>query len=279
MLTALLFGCITTLSAIAYESGTTAQSLVLVRCLLFAIVVGALLRPLGRPLTLSRDGWQDSLRIAAPTAVMSLGYMASVAYIPVTLAAIIFFAFPLLVALFAAASGWERLSGWKALALLVAFGGLALALAPRLDALDWRGIVCAVLSGAAMAVVIAFSGPTVRRHDPLTFNVYVNLWMLAAVAAVFIPVGGLAWPTTAAGLAASAGVCLLYLSGFIAWFLALRLISPVRVASLFNLEPMVTIAVAYVVLGERLNTLQSLGVGLTLGAILSMTLFGRKPAA
>ena len=275
-MTPTFFGSITTLSKLSYDSGTTAQTLVLTRCVVFVVVIGVLLRLLDRPMSLPRDGFRGSLWIAAMTAVMSLGYLASVAYIPVTLSAIIFFAFPLLVALFAAITGRERLTPLKVVALCVAFAGLVLALGPNLDTLDIRGIACSVAGGTAMALIITFSGPVLQRHDPMTMNFYINLWMMIAVAIVFIFVGGLAWPATAGGVAAAMGVCALYVVGFTTWLLSLRLISPVRVASLFNLEPLITIAIAYVVLQERLTMIQSLGVALVLGAILTLTMFGHR---
>lgn len=227
-------------------------------------------------MTLSRDGLRGSLWIAATTIAMSLGYLASVAYIPVTLSAIIFFTFPLLVALFAAVTGRERLTPLKVVALSIAFAGLILALGPNLDTLDIRGIACSIAGGTAMALTITFSGPVLQRHDPMTMNVYINLWMMIAVAIAFYFAGGLAWPTTAGGFAASFGVCALYVVGFSTWLLSLRLISPVRVASLFNLEPLITIAVAYMVLQERLTMIQSAGVALVLGAMLTLTLFGHR---
>ncbi len=276
VLTPTFFGSITTLSKIAYASGTTAQTLVLVRCLVFVVAIGLLLKLLGRPMTLSRDGLRGSLWIAAATAVMSLGYLASVAYIPVTLSAIIFFTFPLLVALFAAITGRESLTPLKVLALCIAFAGLILALGPNLETLDIRGIACSAAGGAAMALTITFSGPVLQRHDPMTMNVYINLWMIIAIAIVFYFVGGLAWPTTTDGFAAAGGVCALYVVAFTTWLLSLRLISPVRVASIFNLEPLITIAVAYLVLQERLTVVQSVGVAFVLGAILTLTLFGHR---
>jgi drug/metabolite transporter (DMT)-like permease len=278
ILTPTFFGSITTLSKLAYDSGTTAQSLVLARCVIFVIVIGMLIKATRRPTILSASGLRGSLWIAASTAIMSLGYLGSVAYIPVTLSAIIFFTFPLLVALLAALSGRERLSLAKAAALLVAFGGLVLALGPHFDSLDIRGILCSAVAGTAMAVTIAFSGPVLQRHDPLTMNVYINLWMMLAVAVVFYFAGGLAWPTTVGGYAAAFGVCALYVLAFTCWLLSLRLISPVRVASLFNLEPLITIAVAYVVLDERLSAAQSVGVVLVLGAIMSLALATRRPS-
>ncbi|HEY7688393.1 MAG TPA: hypothetical protein VH835_06855, partial [Dongiaceae bacterium] len=90
------------MSKLAYDSGTTAQSLVLARCVIFVIVIGMLIKATRRPTILSAIGLRGSLWIAASTAIMSLGYLGSVAYIPVTLSAIIFFTFPLLVALLAA---------------------------------------------------------------------------------------------------------------------------------------------------------------------------------
>jgi drug/metabolite transporter (DMT)-like permease len=276
VMTPTFFGSITTLSKISYDSGTSAQTLVLVRCLVFVVAIGLLLKLLGRPLTLSRDGLRGSLWIAATTAVMSLGYLASVAFIPVTLSAIIFFTFPMLVAVFAAITGRESLSPLKVIALCVAFAGLVLALGPNLGTLDIRGIACSAAGGTGMALTITFSGPVLQRHDPMTMNAYINLWMMIAVAIIFYFVGGLAWPATAGGIAASMGVCGLYVVGFTTWLLSLRLISPVRVASLFNLEPLITIAIAYVVLQERLTTIQSLGVALVFGAILILTLFGHR---
>lgn len=276
ILTPTLFGSITTLSKIAYDSGTTAQSLVLARCVIFVLVIGFLVKATRRPTMLSPSGVRGSLWIAASTAIMSVGYLASVAYIPVTLSAIIFFTFPLMVALLAALSGRERLSPAKVAALAVAFGGLVLALGPHFDSLDIRGILCSVVAGTAMAVTIAFSGPVLQRHDPLTMNIYINLWMMLAVAVVFYFAGGLAWPTTVSGYAAAFGGCALYVLAFTSWLLSLRLISPVRVASLFNLEPLVTIAVAYVVLDERLSAVQSIGVVLVLGAVMSLALVTRR---
>jgi drug/metabolite transporter (DMT)-like permease len=275
-MTPTFFGSITTLSKLAYESGTTAQFLVLVRCIVFAVAIGFLLKVLGRPLTLSRDGLRGSLWIAAATAVMSLGYLGSVAYIPVTLSAIIFFTFPLLVALFAAVTGRERLTPLKAIALCIAFAGLVLALGPKFDTLDIRGIACSAIGGTAMALTITFSGPVLQRHDPMTMNVYINLWMSIAVGIVFYFAGGLASPTTASGFAASAGVCILYVVAFTTWLMSLRLVSPLRVASLFNLEPLITIAVAYLVLGERLTMIQSAGVVLVLSTIMALTFLGQR---
>ena len=45
-----------------------------------------------------------------------------------------------------------------------------------------------------------------------------------------------------------------------------------RLAALFNIEPLVTLFVAWLVLGERLSAVQLIGAALVLASILSMSL-------
>ena len=46
---------------------------------------------------------------------------------------------------------------------------------------------------------------------------------------------------------------------------------PVRLAVLFNIEPLVTLAVAWLLLGERLSAVQFIGAALVLASILSVS--------
>src|SRR3546814_9305247 len=67
---------------------------------------------------------------------ITIGYLSAVAYIPVSLAALVFYAYPVLVAGLLPLTGRGRV-GWTAgLAFIAAFAGLALALAPSFTTLD-----------------------------------------------------------------------------------------------------------------------------------------------
>jgi probable blue pigment (indigoidine) exporter len=63
---------------------------------------------------------------------------------------------------------------------------------------------------------------------------------------------------------------------FSAWLLSLRIVDPIRVAILFNIEPVVTITAAWIVLGERLGPIQLLGGLLVIAAIVAMTVLGAR---
>jgi drug/metabolite transporter (DMT)-like permease len=211
--------------------------------------------------------------------MVSLGYQGSVAFIPVGLAALIFYSFPLLVGIIAAISGRDRLTTTKTAALIVAFLGLGLCLGPDFATIDWRGIACASAAALAMSVTIAFGGEAMRGEDVLTMNFYTNLWMLIGLGGFVLVAGGFELPASRLGALGAAGVCIAYVFGYVAWFAASRLVPPVRLAAIFNIEPLATLIIAWLVLGEHLALLQIVGAALVLGSIIVVTRPGAPPRA
>src|SRR3546814_3423835 len=69
---------------------------------------------------------------------ITIGYLSAVAYIPVSLAALVFYAYPVLVAGLLPLTGRGGVGWTTAAAFLAAFAGLALALAPSFTTLDPR---------------------------------------------------------------------------------------------------------------------------------------------
>jgi drug/metabolite transporter (DMT)-like permease len=266
------FGFGTTCSRLAYEGGSAPLTVVFFRLLAFVVVVGLFLLAWRRGARLRRQAVVTTLWMAGALITVSLGYQGSVAFIPVSLAALLFYSFPLMVGVMAVAAGRERMTLLKAAALVACFVGLGLAMGAGFDALDWRGALCALAAALAMALVLTFGGEATRGEDLLTINFYTNVWMLLALGLVTIALGGPALPTTATGLAGLAGVCVVYVVAFLTWFFALGRVIPVRLAVLFNIEPLVTLIVASLVLGERLSPVQLAGAGLLFAAILSVTL-------
>jgi drug/metabolite transporter (DMT)-like permease len=267
---AIAFGFGTTFARLAYDGGSNPLSVVTLRFAAFVVVVGLILLALRRSFAVSGPAVRGTLWIAACLAAVSLGYQASVAFIPVSLAALVFYSFPLLVGLAAVAARRDRLNAAKTLALLAAFVGLALALGPGFSDLDWRGLALALLAALGMTLTLTFGGEAMRGEDPLVMAVFTNFWMLVGFAVVLALAGGLALPSTPAGAIGLAGNGLSYVLGYICWFAALGLVKPVRLAALFNIEPLVTLGVAAAILGERLSPLQLLGAALVLAAVMGI---------
>ena len=100
--------------------------------------------------------------------------------------------------------------------------------------------------------------------------------MLAALAILTAFVGGFDLPETRMGALGIVGVCLTYVIAYVCWYIALSLVKPVQLSILFNIEPVVTVLVAWLILGERLSALPLLGAALVLASVLSVSLSARR---
>lgn len=279
ILGATTFGLVTTQSRLAYDGGSNTLTVVLVRATAFTLLFGAFLLFRGQRARLTWSGFIATLWMAALLLVMSAGYLGAVAYIPVSLAALIFYTFPFYVAILASLTGREPMTRIKAAALVVAFAGLALALGPSFDVLNWRGIVCGVAGALGMGITVTFGGAVMRQHDALVVNTCTNAWAALGLGAYMVATGGFVLPATSLGWFGIVGATLCYLVAFSTWLLSLRLVDPIRVAILFNIEPVVTITAAWLVLGERLGPLQLLGGAIVIAAIVGMTALGPRRTA
>lgn len=267
------FGIASTFARFAYGSGATPLTLVTVRTVGFVLIIGGLILVLGQRFRLSRLGLRSIPFLAVAGFFMSIGYLSAVAYIPVSLAVLLLYTGPFMVGLISAATGRERLTPPKLVALFVAFIGLALAIGPEAAVLDPRGIVWALASALAIALQTVFARRILDENKPLVLNWYAHLALLPLLL-VFGPlVGSYAIPHGAEGLGGTTGSVLGYILGYICWFLALTRAAAIRVALVFNLEPLVTFAAAALLLGERLTVQQSVGSGLVLAAIVGQSLW------
>ncbi len=211
-----------------------------------------------------------------------MAYLAAGQFIPVGLAVIIFFSFPLII-LLASPLIEGRRPGLPRIAIsLFAFAGLAVAVGPSFEGLDVRGLVLAA-AAAAGAVLQFFSGRAISRHlTPTVFGSLVHLAIWPATLLVALAVsegtlqilpGGMA---TAPGYGFLAGLAGLYAAAYLVQMLSLRFAPASTVAPFFNLEPVVTTGGAALLLGERLAINQYAGGGMVLAALLASSLIKDK---
>ena len=268
---ALAFAPITTLARLAYDAGADGASLVLCRYLLAVLVLWAMLLLRGRLPLLPRGAWGKSLAAGVCWIGGTYGYLGAVEYIPVSLAAVAIYAYPLVVAALSPFVEKTRLTLLHGLAFLTAFGGLALALGPDLSSLDWRGLALAgtgIVGSAGMLLLTARQAPEV---DSMTHTFWVNLVGLAGVSLLVNFTGGLQLPGTDEGWLAFVAALSIYIVAILAVLGGAKLAGAARTAMIMNLEPIITLALATLVLGEILGWEQLVGAGLVLGAVMGIT--------
>ncbi len=261
------FGIVITLTRVAYNGGASAGAAMEIRYLVAIVVMSTVLLALGRGLRPPRALYGALLRVALCNLGVTLGYMTSILFIPVSFATLVFYTYPLMVIAAASILHGQRL-GWRRFgAFGLAFAGLALALGPALEALDWRGVALALLAAVSAATVFVISPRVVRAYHALGVTLYSNLFG-ACIIPLFLPIlGGLVLPETPAGWLGMGGLCVFYVGAILSMFAALHAAGAVPTSLIFNLEPLVAIVAAAVLLGERLLPVQMGGVALVIGAL------------
>lgn len=282
---------ITTFASLAYAGGATPMTLVLSRFVGLVLVLGVILRLSRVSFHLPRRNMRATFWIAICLLMMSAGYLGSVAYIKVSLAVIILYTYPLLVAVFAALSGRERLTPLRVVLLLLAFAGLIIALGQDIgltlapgaigfDAgaitLDWRGALLALIASFGVAAFVTWAGAYLNDVDSRVVNLWANLWMILLVAIFVILQGGITLPGTGIGWVGYAGATLCYVAAMVCWFGAMKTLSPTETAMTLNLEPAISLVAASLVLGEATSVQQWIGTLVLLTAIILSSVLGGR---
>jgi drug/metabolite transporter (DMT)-like permease len=252
---------------VAFEDGSNILTVVTLRGVVAALLIFLLVGLRRESLAIDRAAWPWCLACGLLQAVVVYGFIGSVAFIPVSIAVLVFFTHPILVTLVTHWSGGERLTFRKLVLAILVLLGLALALGAEATKLDLYGLGLAVLASVAMTGGIFCIGRAQERATTTQASFYANVASTLAFAVIVMAADDWVVPTSAAGRAgifgAGAGIGL----GMLAFFAAFRYLGAVRATMLSSIEPLVTIALAAAVLGERLALQQWVGAGLVVGAL------------
>ena len=256
-----------TAARVALDDGANTPTVVALRGAVAAVLMALLVLATRQGFGVGRTAWRWSLCCGAFQAVAIYGFIGAVASVPVGVAVLVFFTHPLLVAAVARRSGGERLTARKLLLAALVLAGLALALGPEAGTLDASGVALAALASLAMCGVVLCTGRAQERATSAQVNLHATAAGTLAIALLTTALGGWALPSNAAGwlgvLAAGVGIG----AGLLAFFAALRRLGLARATMLSSVEPLVSIAFAAAVLGERLRPLQWAGAALVVVAL------------
>ncbi len=261
---------------LAYLGDANPLAVMTARCVLGMAGLGLFCLFWGIPLRI-RDA---AFRFGAVTGLAqvgaSAGVLAAIAYIDVSLAILIVFIHPLLIAILNHLRGAARLNLLQFLCILSALLGLALALAVDFSTLDPFGLALAFLGmlGATVMVLAVFKAGRTVGSIPANFHMTVWASAIFLVAAVSGPAlhlyDGPAFPGTATGWLGLAATGVSFTLGYVLFFSGAAVIGPTRASILSIGEPLMTILFAIALVGEHLSWLQWIGVAcvvVSLGAI------------
>jgi drug/metabolite transporter (DMT)-like permease len=269
LVSAAAFGSLSILAKVAYAAGLGTYQLLAFRFVLAAggmLALAALVKQ--SPLSLSRRQLITLFGLGAVIyTAQSLTYFTALRTLPASLCVLIVYAYPSLVVL----AGWvflrRAVSAWHGVALVASFVGLVLLVGGGRLSMSW-GLAFAVAAPVIYTGYILV-GERAMASVPAVAASAVIMSGTAVAFCIFAAVDHqLALPATPGEWAVGLGIALLPTMVAISFFMAaLPRIGGARAALLSMLEPVITVLLAVVLLGDRLSPPQVVGGVLVLAAV------------
>lgn len=267
LLAALGFSFHTTLSRASYEHGPDPASILFLRSLLTVVAIWLLLRARGVDPWLKGRTLVQGLILGLILSGQAFAMLSALYFMPASLVILIFYLYPLIVAGYTHVAGLHRVTAITLASLLAALAGVTLALSVSPDSIDWRGVVLALAATITVAVNIVGSAAVIRKADSLAVTFVMSVAMLAVFGVYNLARGKLSLPSDPAGWWPLAGCLIAYLFAAVCFYSAIGRLGPQRVAMAMNVEPVLTISLAALILEERLTPVQFVGAALVIAAI------------
>jgi drug/metabolite transporter (DMT)-like permease len=261
---------------LALTHGVTILTAATSRSACAALLLFAVLRVRGVALLPLKGTARFTILFGLLIAGQTVALQFAVKLMPVALAILLFYTYPLLTGIASSLLGGDRLSPRLVAALFAAFAGLALVLGVVAQGIDPWGVVAALLASACFTAVLVLT----PKLAPAVAAPVRTLLMLATSAALFVTASVLSqqyqWPADQTGALGLIGLALFYAVGIIVLFLVLPLLGPTQTAVVLNLEPVAVALVAWGLLGEVLSATQALGAAIVVAAVIYFQVSARR---
>ena len=267
------FGAMAIFGKLAYDAGVGVVTLLFVR---FGLAAGALWLVRG-----VRSAMPGTARrtVLAALALGAVGYatqaglfFAALTRMDASLLAILLYTYPAFVTAAAIGLGRETPDRRRGGALLVSSAGVVLVLAGAgAGGFDLLGAAMGVAAALTYTAYILVSHAVTSDMDPLPLSALVTTG-----AALTFGVAGVSTGTLDAGFATEGWLWLSLIAlvstvaAVVTFFAGMQRVGPSTAAILSTFEPLVTVALAFVVFGDALTGLQIFGAALVLGAVVAL---------
>jgi probable blue pigment (indigoidine) exporter len=269
---ALMFSVSDIAGKTALSSGSDVLTLLSFRSVIGVGLLFAWMRLANAPTALPPRAKWISLGLGLLLTLNLFWVFKAIELLPVSIAILAYFVYPLLTGVGGAVTGIDRLS-WRGLAAaVVAFLGLALIINANPVHLEILGLAAAVGAAFARMAMLLITRATLVGSDARLVTWY-TLWSSMVV---FVGLSLVTWnwhaPHTAMGWVAFVGIGFTTTVAFLTLYVSTQRIGPFRTALFMNLEPLMTAVLSAIFLGDRLAPLQIAGGVVMIAALCAFQL-------
>ena len=256
-----------TTAKLAYLDGSNVLTVAVARGFIAVVLLALIASILRLGLRMPRELIRTSLIAGVGQAIFVYGIYAAIETINISLALLILYLYPTILALHQHRLGIIRVRPVQWAFALCACGGLALILGVGFEQISLAGISLAVMAMLATVVITVTNVRVTASLGSLVSNLYMSLWSLLIFCVMLLFVGEIAQPQTSLGWSALAGNGVAYCVAWVAFFAGARILGATRASMLTLVEPPAAALGAWWLFGETYSPLQWVGFFVVLAAL------------
>lgn len=256
-----------TTAKFAYLDGSNVMTVAFARgviaVLLLMLVVLALRQSLKLPGALLRP----SIIAGIAQVFFVYGVYAAIYSINISLALLILYLYPIVLAIHQHRQGTIRVKPMQWLCALITCFGLVLIVGVQVEKVSFLGVALALTAMLATVVITITNVRVTETMGSLASNFYMSLWSLVIFSLALLLLGEFVEPQSTLGLVALVGNGVAYCVAWVAFFAGARILGATRASMLSLVEPPAAALGAWMIFGETYTLLQWFGFIIVLAAL------------
>ncbi|MCO1602550.1 EamA family transporter [Desulfosporosinus nitroreducens] len=189
-------------------------------------------------------------------------YISSVLFIPASLAALLLYAYPIIVTVIAVLIKQEEFSGYKLAGLLLATFGLVLVLGVAFQGINYLGVMLALGAAFVYALYILIGNKVLKTTTPLVSTTIISTSAAVTYGIIGLPIGGTTWNLSWGTWLGIGGIILFStIIAMLTFFEGIKRIGATSASIISTSEPLMTVILAVILFNEQLTPVQAVGGG------------------
>ena len=266
IIVAISFAANSTLGKLSYDYGASPLSVLTYRTILAAIAVLVIQKISNSSILLPPKIALVSIFVGVLLATYSYGLMASIEHIPVALAVLIFYLYPVFTSLGAWILGQEKMTLKLWVCIIVAFFGLSITLGGG-SSLNLIGFCLALTAAVGITFVLLITNSILKGQDAKSISIYTTSSASVCFLLLDIVVGEFPLPSDNIGVVAFILSGLFYAFSIIGMFIGLSKIGAIKTSLFMNLEPVSSVFFGMIILDQFLSPIELMGAALVILAV------------
>lgn len=264
-----------TTAKLAYESGSNLITVAFARGVIATLLLLLAVLLIRQSPRLPRALLRPSLIAGIGGAIFVYGIYGAINTINISLAVLILYLYPIVLAIYEHLIGSIRVRKAQWLWGLAACCGLALILGVKLDQTSLVGVALAMLAMLASVLITVTNVKVAASVGSLVSNLYMSLWGTLIFSLVLLMAGEFHAPRDPSGWIALLGNGAAYCVAWVAFFSGARILGATRASMITLVEPPMAALVAWLVFGETFSALQWVGFATVLVSLLMFEMLAR----